>query len=466
MKRPAAKPLSLKLAVEYHRATRTAIVFAHVFGASRRTAMLQRASFIVVVAGLFCAGLPGGAPAQENRSIALILDASGSMNAALGRGTRIEAAKEAVAAFLAELDPGTRIAYRAYGHQSPRERHDCEDTELMVGFAPAAANREAILDRTQAIRAQGYTPITKVIQLAAGDIAGEEGERVVVLISDGKETCEGDPCAAAKALAEADARLVVHTIGFNVDVAARYQLQCIAKVARGTYSDASDAAGLGARLGEVAAAETPPPATTTITITRPKPGRLQINNPDPGQGHTVTDVETGKEYPNISAFRSIIELPAGLYNVTFGPTVWKSVEVKAGETTVLDPGVLEVKNAAGSGHKVLDWETGIEIGNISSFTSRLTVLPSTFTVMFGAAEWNNIEVKAGEHKVLNPAVIVVNGASGSGHDVRAEDGTVVGNVSSFVHIVPMPPGKYTIDIEGQNIPLELVEGQRMEINLQ
>ena len=204
--------------------------------------MLQRASFIVVVAGLFCAGLPGGAPAQENRSIALILDASGSMNAALGRGTRIEAAKEAVAAFLAELDPGTRIAYRAYGHQSPRERHDCEDTELMVGFAPAAANREAILDRTQAIRAQGYTPITKVIRLAAGDTAGEEGERVVVLISDGKETCEGDPCAAAKALAEADARLVVHTIGFNVDVAARYQLQCIAKVARGTYSDASDAA--------------------------------------------------------------------------------------------------------------------------------------------------------------------------------------------------------------------------------
>src|SRR6185295_17227816 len=103
-------------------------------------------------------------------------------------------------------------------------------------------------------KAQGYTPITYVITLAAEDVKKEPGQHVVVLVSDGKETCEGDPCAAAKALAAADANLVVHTIGFNVDVAARYQLQCIAKAARGTYSDASAAADLGAKLGELAAA--------------------------------------------------------------------------------------------------------------------------------------------------------------------------------------------------------------------
>jgi hypothetical protein len=67
--------------------------------------------------------------------------------------------------------------------------------------------------------------------------------------------------------------------------------------------------------------------------------------------------------------------------------------------------------------------------------------------------------------VLNPAVIVVNGASGAGHKVYAEDGTQVAVVSSFTHIVPVPPGKYTIDIEGQKVPLDLVEGQTMEINL-
>jgi hypothetical protein len=178
----------------------------------------------------------------------------------------------------------------------------------------------------------------------------------------------------------------------------------------------------------------------------------------------VTDAETGKAFGSFHNM-TFMELPAGLYNVAFGPTAWKSVEVKAGETTVLDPGVLEIENAASAGHKVLDWETGVEMGNISSSVTKLTVIPSTFTVMFGNAEWKNVEVKSGEHKVLNPAVIVVKGASGAGHKIYADDGAQVAVVSSFAHILPVPPGKYTIDIEGQKIPLELVEGQTMEINL-
>jgi len=168
----------------------------------------------------------------------------------------------------------------------------------------------------------------------------------------------------------------------------------------------------------------------------------------------------------MSSFTSVVELPAGFYNVTFGPTVWKSIEVKAGETTVLDPGVLEVRNASPAGHKVLDWETGLELGKISSFTSRMTVIPSSFTVMFGKVAWSNIEVKVGEHKILNPAVIVVRGADpGKGHNVVVEDGTLVGNINSFSSQMPVPPGKYTIDIFGKKVPLDLKEGQRMEINL-
>jgi Mg-chelatase subunit ChlD len=233
----------------------------------------------------FFALFGAGADAEEGRSIALILDASGSMNAKLAGGqARIDAAKAAVAAFVEKLDPRTRLSYRAYGHQSPTKDKNCRDTELLVDFGTAAANKSAILAKTNGIKAQGYTPITYVIQLAAADVAKEPGARTVVLVSDGKETCEGDPCAAANALAAADARLVIHTIGFNVDTAARYQLQCIAKVARGTYSDASGAADLGARLGEVAAAKPPPPppptTTTQITIQRARPGKLEIKQAD------------------------------------------------------------------------------------------------------------------------------------------------------------------------------------------
>ena len=73
--------------------------------------------------------------AQDTRSIALILDASGSINAKLATsGARMEAAKAAVVAFLGKLDPNVRIGYRVYGHQSPTKARNCKDTELMVGF--------------------------------------------------------------------------------------------------------------------------------------------------------------------------------------------------------------------------------------------------------------------------------------------------------------------------------------------
>jgi hypothetical protein len=233
-------------------------------------------------------------------------------------------------------------------------------------------------------------------------------------------------------------------------------------MARGTYSDATGAADLGAKLGEVAASKPAPVTKITLTIATPKPGKLQIKNAD---SHKVTEAETGKEVASMSMSRWSVDLPAGLYNVTFGPTVWRSVEVKAGETTVLDPATIEVLNAAAAGHTVLDWETGVEFGKISPFKRRLTVLPSTFTVTFGGTEWRQIEVKAGENKVLNPAVIVVKGASGRGHTVHTENGTLVATISSLVSVLPVPPGKYTFEAGDKKVPLDLAEGQRMEIDL-
>jgi len=73
------------------------------------------------------------------------------------------------------------------------------------------------------------------LTLAAEELSAEETlSHVVVLVSDGEETCEADPCAAAKALAKADAKLVVHTIGAGVDETTRKQLRCIADSARGS----------------------------------------------------------------------------------------------------------------------------------------------------------------------------------------------------------------------------------------
>jgi hypothetical protein len=436
-----------------------------------RTSMSNNSTLMACL--VFGASLTVSPPADAAKSIALILDASGSMNAKLPEGrTRIEAAKAAVEEIVGKLPADVRLSLRAYGHQSPTSKHDCKDTELLVGFGGIAANRAAILDKARAVKAQGYTPITYVLKLAAEDVGKEDAKpHVVILVSDGKETCEGDPCATAKALAAADASLVVHTIGFAVDVAAKYQLQCIAHVARGTYSDADSAGKLAAALGEAAKTEAPPPpppppprTTTEIVVTQPKPGKLAMKNANI-MGHEVTEAETGKSFGSLSATRSTIEVPAGLYNLKLGNAVWKSIEVKPGEMTTLEAAVLEIKNASISGHKVLDGETGEEIGGIVSSNPRMTVMPSTFSVTFGKALWKNIEVKNGEVKVLNPGTITVNGGSANGTPIRDEEGTIVASVSPFAKKAPLPPGKYTVDFGSQKVPVDLAEGQDMVINV-
>src|SRR4030095_5008190 len=114
---------------------------------------------------------------------------------------------------------------------------------------------DTVIAQARHLQAQGYTPITHVLQLAATDFpSNTAGERFIVLVSDGKETCEGDPCAAARALAASGGKLVIHTIGFGVDSAARLQLQCIASATGGTYFAAENAAQLTKVLGQAVTA--------------------------------------------------------------------------------------------------------------------------------------------------------------------------------------------------------------------
>ena len=405
-------------------------------------------------------------PGKAASAVALVLDASGSMNAKLPEGkTRIEAAKLAVEDLVGKLPADVRLSLWAYGHQSPTSKHDCRDTERMVGLDAVSANKENVLAKTRAIKAQGYTPITYVIKLAADDLAKEDAKpRTVILVSDGKETCEGDPCATAKALAQADASLVVHTIGFAVDTAAKYQLQCIARVARGRYFDANNTSELAAMLSEAAKPAPPSQPITQVVVSKPQPGRLEVRRADM-KGHKVSSAETGEIVASLNSSGPRKELPAGLYNVTFGNAVWKSVEVKPGETTVLDPGVIEIRNANISGHKVLDAETGVVIGKISSSSPRITVLPSTFSVQFGELLWKDIEVKNGEQKILNPGVIELTGLKTSGARVLSEDGSLAGRIVSSWPRLALPAGNYLVEVSGQRVPIDLAEGTKFELKL-
>lgn len=390
---------------------------------------------------------------ESGKMIELILDASGSMNGKLQGGERkIDAARKAVSELMKKLSDDSVMGFRAYGHQSPREKHDCQDTEILVPFGAVKQNREKVASKMKPLTAKGYTPITWVIGKAAEDFPRDfKGEWVIILVSDGKETCEGDPCATAQSLARKNVRLVIHTIGFGVDEVTKKQLECIARVTGGEYFPAQDAMQLAEVLNEAA-------GTVKAAVSEQKgDGWLEVKGADLS-GHRVSRADTGEEVGKLGHTKATIKLQAGIYNVTVGKAVWKSVEVKAGETTVLIPGYLKVEHASIKGHKIIDRETGQENGSVSSLKGNAALMPGEYDVMFGKLAWP-VTIKAGETTLLKPGTVEVEHAHYRGHAIRTAGGEIVASVSNTMNWAPLPPGSYTIEIDGKKLSFTLKEGE-------
>lgn len=200
--------------------------------------------------------------------------------------------------------------------------------------------------------------------------------------------------------------------------------------------------------------------STAQTIQQHETGWLQIKNADL-QGHEVRKADTGEKVDRISSVRSTAELPAGIYDVTIGKSVWKGVEVKAKETTVLEPGVLVVQHASLSGHDIAEAETGIVQGNVSALNNNITLFPGKYNVMFGKLTWP-AEVEAGKTTTVNPGTIEVVHAHYMGHKIFDKAGEVVGEVSHTTSSIPLPPGEYAIEIGGERISFTLKEGQAVK----
>lgn len=188
----------------------------------------------------------------QTARIEIILDVSGSMRSSLGSQLKIDAAKNAIRETVSGLQEGNVVALRYYGHRVPQERKDesCKDTELVVQFQPIDKRRFlAALDKAVP---RGQTPIAYSLQQGAEDFgAPSDEDRALILVSDGQETCGGDPLATVRDLAAKGFKIKVHTIGFDVDAAARAQLEAISGATGGEYFDARNAASLADTLRQL-----------------------------------------------------------------------------------------------------------------------------------------------------------------------------------------------------------------------
>ncbi|EIM73217.1 von Willebrand factor type A [Nitratireductor aquibiodomus RA22] len=190
----------------------------------------------IIVPGMEEGDLPGNGINPEGRNLLLILDASGSMWGQIEGVAKITTARQALTGILGDLDPATNVGLMAYGH---RREGDCSDTEILYPVANYDAGR--LIPAIEGLSPRGKTPIAGALERAAAAMPAAGQSSSVLLISDGLETCGGDPCAAAARLARTGIDTRVHVVGFDLNEEEHAALQCIAEKGNGTYHPASDA---------------------------------------------------------------------------------------------------------------------------------------------------------------------------------------------------------------------------------
>lgn len=187
----------------------------------------------------------GAAGLAQGGAVEVILDASGSMLQRVGGQTRMEVARATLTKLVQQTIPaGTPFALRVFGKEAGSCRSDLE-----IPLAPL--DRGAATQRIGALVAKNNakTAIGASLEASLQDLAAAKGERLLVLITDGEETCEGDPRAAIAKLEAAGIPVTLNIVGFAIDDAKlRAAFSQWAELAGGAYFDGADAAGLDAAV--------------------------------------------------------------------------------------------------------------------------------------------------------------------------------------------------------------------------
>lgn len=379
----------------------------------------------------------GGSPtlAQENHpGIYIIVDVSNSMWGELpDKSRKYEVAREVLANFLSGEFSNHDLALRLYGHRS---RSSCTDTELAVPFGSPSNVARSMTDIVSNVVPHGKTPITLSLTEALKDFGERSGE--IILISDGIETCDADPCALVREWRNRDVSVRVHVVGLGLEEEARAAMQCIADAAGTEYHDANSAGDLGSSLRDIqqTAETTPPPpppapapeATTPTADPEPEndpiAGALRINAVDekgdtmraegtivPESGGDPIQVSSNGRFP-VPSGRYILQIGVKTENGNIYHPV--SVEIEVGRTgdtkidvTVVRPPSVKVRVEG----EFAGPRTGIVYGlqndaQVLSFRSRDLVYIDEgtydFHIQLGRENdlTETLEIKTGQHHEL------------------------------------------------------------------
>jgi len=212
---------------------------------------------------LLLAFAAGGQALAAERAI-IVLDASGSMWGQIDGKTKIEIARQTLGGVLQSVPGDLELGLIAYGH---RTKGKCDDIELIVPAGPGTAG--PIAEAANRLNPKGKTPLAASVKQAAEALRYTEDKATVILITDGLETCNADPCALASELENAGVDFTAHVVGFGLSEDEGRQVACLAENTGGKYIQAKDAGELGGALAETVAevaAPAPEPAVLAVNL--------------------------------------------------------------------------------------------------------------------------------------------------------------------------------------------------------
>lgn len=183
--------------------------------------------------------------ADDPQKVMMVLDASGSMWGQIDGTAKIEIARTVIDGLLTDWDSSVEMGLIAYGH---RQKGDCNDIETLAPVG--AVDKAAFMAKVKSLNPKGKTPITTSVRQAADQLKYTEEKATVILISDGLETCDADPCQLASELEAKGVDFTTHVVGFDLSEEESKSLQCIADNTGGKFLNASNAAELTTALAE------------------------------------------------------------------------------------------------------------------------------------------------------------------------------------------------------------------------
>jgi Ca-activated chloride channel family protein len=171
--------------------------------------------------------------------VVVAIDGSRSMAGRIGGRSKLALAKEATLAFIDGLGADVELSVLAFGSQGDNgERGKPQSCRAIDQLAPMSRNRAVQRQSVQVVRAVGWTPLAAALHRAQALLASTPaGRQVIYVVSDGDETCGGDPVAVARLINTGQTRAIVNIIGFDLPAADRAALQKVASAGGGALID-------------------------------------------------------------------------------------------------------------------------------------------------------------------------------------------------------------------------------------